>query len=140
MKKNIAVIGCGYWGKNLIRNFYELGALLAIYDVDKKQSFSLKEKYPDVLVGSSLETVLNDSRIQGVVISTPAATHYSLAKLALSADKDVFVEKPSSLHYEEGEELVVIAKKKKRLFPLKPWPGLWYRQQLLKKVVRLALK
>jgi len=115
VKKNIAVIGCGYWGKNLVRVFYELKALLAIYDKDKDRTTIISEKYPDLVVYNNLEDTLSDSRIQGVVISTPAATHYSLAKEALKANKDVMVEKPISLHYHEGEELVALARAQNRI-------------------------
>jgi len=115
MQKNVAVIGCGHWGKNLVRVFHELKVLLAICDKDREQTVLLSKKYPDLVVYDNCEDALNDSRIQGVVISTPAATHYSFAKAALKANKDVMVEKPISLHYEEGEELVALAKEKNRI-------------------------
>jgi len=115
MKKNIAVIGCGYWGKNLVRNFYELKSLAAICDVDEKTLKSFQEKYPDLILHSEHKKLLKDSEIEAVVISTPADTHYSLAKEALQADKDVFVEKPIALKYKEGDELVSLAKEKDRI-------------------------
>lgn len=115
MKKNIAVIGCGYWGKNLVRNFYELDSLYAICDVDENRLKSFQEKYPDLITYKDYTSLLKDPEISAVVVATPAATHYSLAKKALIADKDVFVEKPIALHYKEGEELVSLAKEKDKI-------------------------
>jgi UDP-2-acetamido-3-amino-2,3-dideoxy-glucuronate N-acetyltransferase len=115
MDKNIAVIGCGYWGKNLVRNFYELNSLYAICDVDENKLKFFKEKYPDLNTNSDCKALFKNPEIKAVVISTPAATHYSLVKEALTADKDVFVEKPLSLIYKEGEELVSLAKEKNKI-------------------------
>jgi len=115
MKKKIAVTGCGYWGKNLVRNFHELSSLYAICDSDEKILKSLNEKYPDTLIFKDYSTLLKDPKVEGVVISTPAVTHYRMAKEALIADKDVYVEKPISLNYKEGEELVKTAKEKKKI-------------------------
>ena len=115
MNKNIAVIGCGYWGKNLVRNFNELGALHTICDdrLEILQEFALR--YPDAKTQSSYQKVLDDKEIAGLAISTPAATHYSLARKALLADKDVFVEKPLALKVEEGQELVELARDRGKL-------------------------
>ena len=115
MKKNIAIIGCGHWGKNLVRNFYELNSLYAICDVDKNKLKLLKEKYSDVIVYNDLSTLLTDSKIDAIIISTPAETHYSLAKEVLLSNKDVFVEKPIALNYKDGEELVSLAREKTRI-------------------------
>jgi UDP-2-acetamido-3-amino-2,3-dideoxy-glucuronate N-acetyltransferase len=115
MKKNIAVIGCGYWGKNLVRNFYELNALHAICDSDESKLSSFKEKYPDLLFYSNYRDLFKEPIVQAVVISTPAATHYALAKEALLSNKDIFVEKPIALNYKEGAELVALAKSRKKL-------------------------
>jgi len=115
MKKNIAVIGCGYWGKNLVRNFYELNSLYAICDVDENRLKSFQEKYPDLITYKDYHSLLKDPEISAVVIATPAATHYALSKQALLANKDVFVEKPIALHYKEGEELVSLAKEKDKI-------------------------
>lgn len=115
MKKNIAIIGCGHWGKNLVRNFHELDLLYAICDVDENKKKLFKEKYSDLIVYSDIKTLLTDSKIDAVVISTPAATHYSLAKEVLLSNKDVFVEKPIALNYKDGEELVSLAREKNRI-------------------------
>jgi len=112
MKKNIAVIGTGYWGKNLVRNFAALDALYVICDIDKDKLDYFKTKYPEILTTTSFREVLQNDDIKGVVISTPAALHYNMAKEALLNDKDVFVEKPLSLRIEEGKELVQIAEER----------------------------
>ncbi len=115
MKKNIAIIGCGHWGKNLVRNFHELSSLFAICDVDEEKLKLFKEKYSDVVVYDDFKTLFTDPKIDAVVISTPAETHYSLAKEALLSNKDVFVEKPIALNYKDGKELVSIAREKSRI-------------------------
>jgi len=106
VKRNIAVIGCGYWGKNLVRNFAELGALHTICDVDPQKLESLKSLYPRVNTEIDYLKVLGNEEIKGVVLATPAALHYSMAREALLAGKDTFVEKPLALSVAEGKELV----------------------------------
>jgi len=115
MKKNIAVVGCGYWGKNLVRNFYELKSLHAICDIDGDRLKSSQEKYRNLTIYNKFQTLLKDPNAEAIVISTPAVTHYKFAKEALLADKDVFVEKPIALNYEDGEELVLLAKEKNKI-------------------------
>ncbi len=109
MKKNIAVIGSGYWGKNLVRNFSEIGALKTICDLDEEVLKDFKKQYPEVYTTTSFQEVLKDQDIDGVVIATPAVLHYKMVKEALSYGKDVFVEKPLSLNVEDGKELVKIS-------------------------------
>jgi len=115
MEKSIAVVGCGYWGKNLVRNFYELNSLHAICDTDENRLNIFLEKYPKLSTYKNFSSLLEDPKVGAVVISTPAITHYSFAKEALLADKDVFVEKPIALAYKEGEELVSLAEEKKKI-------------------------
>ena len=115
MNRNIAVAGCGYWGKNLVRNFAEPGALHTICDADPKVVQSLKASYADVNTETEFHRVLESNEIRGVVIATPAVLHYSMAKEAILADKDVFVEKPLALEIEQGEELVALAEKRKKI-------------------------
>jgi UDP-2-acetamido-3-amino-2,3-dideoxy-glucuronate N-acetyltransferase len=110
----IAVVGCGYWGKNLVRNFHDLGSLEAICDLDEGRLREAREAYK-VLATQNFEDLLRNVEIQGIVIAAPAAQHFELAKRALHAGKDVFVEKPLALQVEEGEELVEIARKDKRI-------------------------
>jgi UDP-2-acetamido-3-amino-2,3-dideoxy-glucuronate N-acetyltransferase len=115
MKKNIAVVGCGYWGKNLVRNFHDLGVLYAACDSAEEKLDFFKDKYPDLKYFNDFNTLLEDPNISAVAIGTPAATHYDLVKKAMLLGKDVFVEKPISLKYREGEELVDLAEKNKRI-------------------------
>lgn len=109
--KNIAVIGCGYWGQNLVRNFAALGALHTICDSNAQTVKEFSKKYPGVKPCTDYHEVLANSDIKGIVISTPAVTHYEMTKQALLAGKDVFVEKPLSLSVPEGEELVSLSEK-----------------------------
>ena len=83
---NVAVIGSGYWGKNLVRNFDELGALHTICDNNVATLKSFQERYPDKQFQTSFEAVLESPAINAVVIATPAETHFELARRALSAD------------------------------------------------------
>jgi UDP-2-acetamido-3-amino-2,3-dideoxy-glucuronate N-acetyltransferase len=115
LRKNIAVIGSGYWGKNLVRNFAELGALHTICDSDPEKLESFKSLYPGVNASVDYSQVLADQQIQGVAISTPAVSHYSMAKQALLAGKDVFVEKPLALTIKDGEELVRLAEENNKI-------------------------
>ncbi|PIU83490.1 MAG: hypothetical protein COS68_03720 [Elusimicrobia bacterium CG06_land_8_20_14_3_00_38_11] len=111
--KNIAVIGCGYWGKNLVRNFHKLGVLKTICDIDEKLLAKLKKNYPDVHCEKTFDNILTDKSISGVVISTPAFSHYELVKKSLESGKHIFVEKPFTTSLKEAEELTELAQKKK---------------------------
>lgn len=111
----VAVIGAGYWGKNLVRNFYELGALRAICDKDPATPARFEENYPDVPKHLHSSNILQDPGIQAVAIVTPAGTHYSLAREALLAGKDVFVEKPLCLEEHQVAELVALAAERNRV-------------------------
>ena len=111
---SVAVIGCGYWGKNLVRNFNQLGALSMVCDSTPAGQKLAAETAPGVDVTSRVEEALS-TKAQGVVIATPAETHYQLAKQALMAGKDVFVEKPLALTYEQGSELVDLAARQDRI-------------------------
>ena len=117
MNKNrfIAQIGLGWWGKNIFRNLYQIGVLHTVFDSNKDVMNEKKSQFPDLNYVESFEDILENPEIKAVVISTPASTHYNLAKQALFADKDVFVEKPLSLTLKEGEEIVEIAEKKNRI-------------------------
>ena len=106
---NIAVVGSGYWGKNLVRNFNELGALHTICDNNPKTLRCFKEKYPEKEFQTSLDEVLQNLDIDAVVIATPAEAHFELTKKALLAGKHAFVEKPLALRVSEAEELQKLA-------------------------------
>ncbi len=113
VEKNIAAIGAGYWGRNLVRNFHQLGVLKIVCDLSPAIREEVADQY-GIAVTDSMDAVLNDPDIKAVVIAAPAAQHYKLAKEAIIADKHVFVEKPLSLTYNEGEELVALADERKR--------------------------
>jgi len=115
MKKNIAVVGSGYWGKNLVRNFHELNALKTICDLDEDVLTQFQSQYPGVETTQSFQKILDDDQIEGIIIATPAALHFKMAKEALNHGKDVFVEKPLSLHIEDGKKLVKIAGENQRI-------------------------
>lgn len=110
----LGVVGCGYWGQNLVRNFCELGALAAVCDTEQSRLDEVTEKY-QVAVTRRFDDFLTRSEIQAIAIAAPAAQHFELAKKALLAGKDVFVEKPLALHVEEGEQLVELAQEKSRV-------------------------
>jgi len=111
-KLSIAVIGAGYWGKNLIRNFFELNALKVICDKDEASLKQMRKLYPSCDSCTSLTDVLSRDDISGVVIATPAETHFMLARKVLQSGKHVFVEKPLTLSGKDAEELIDLAKKK----------------------------
>ena len=112
---NIAAIGYGYWGKNLIRNFYELGELHTVCDNDPSREEFIKKEYPGVDFITDYDTVLENPEISAVAISTPAVFHYKMVRSALLAGKDAFVEKPLALDVKEGEELVELAASQNRI-------------------------
>jgi UDP-2-acetamido-3-amino-2,3-dideoxy-glucuronate N-acetyltransferase len=115
MDKNIAVVGCGYWGKNLVRNFAELGPLHTICDADPKVLQQIASRYPEVNTETEYQQVLRSEEIRGVVIATPAVLHYSMAKEALLAGKDIFVEKPFTTRSRDAQELLELAEKHQRI-------------------------
>ncbi|WP_317891092.1 Gfo/Idh/MocA family oxidoreductase [Edaphobacter bradus] len=114
MLPKIAVIGNGYWGTNLVRNFHALGVLKCVCD-SRAESRQEAQAQFGVDTCSSVSALLNDPEIQGVVIAAPAAQHYELAKNCLFAGKDVYVEKPLAMRVEEGRELVAIAETRRRV-------------------------
>lgn len=115
MNKNIAVVGCGYWGKNLVRNFAELGVLHTICDNEPRQLAKHKAIYPWLKTETDYSSVLANDEVMGVVLATPAPAHHSMARQALLAGKDTFVEKPLALSLADGEELVRLAEERSRV-------------------------
>ena len=105
-RARIAVIGAGYWGINHVRNFYELGALELICDASEPILEDIKTRFSGVRTYTDVQAVLDDQRIDAVVLATPAETHSDLAMRAIDAGKDVLVEKPLTLAVDEGERLV----------------------------------
>jgi UDP-2-acetamido-3-amino-2,3-dideoxy-glucuronate N-acetyltransferase len=112
---HVAVVGSGYWGKNLVRNFYRLGALKLICDKNEIVLASFEKEYPGVETCLAINDVLSREDIQGIVIATPAESHFTLVTEALLAGKHVYVEKPMALRQSEGEELISVADKTHRV-------------------------
>lgn len=115
-KKCVAVVGAGGWGKNHVRVFHELGVIHTVCDVNESLLSAFARQYDYVHVTTDFRKVVSNNAIQAVVIATPSTLHFSMAKEALLRGKDVFVEKPMALHVSEAEELVDIARNKKRVF------------------------
>jgi len=117
MKMRLAVVGLGYWGPNLLRNFFEQDNVKIIYacDKDKRRLLEVGKKYPGVNLTSSFGKVIADRRVDAVIIATASDSHFVLAAKALKAKKHVFVEKPMALKATDAEELVKLAKANKRI-------------------------
>jgi len=112
MKENrprLAVVGTGYWGKNLVRNFHALGCLDLLCDRNETSLAVFKKQYPELEICTAFNEVLKRDDIKAVAIVTPAESHYRQVKEALLADKHVFVEKPMALDEEDARELIEIA-------------------------------
>ncbi len=107
----VAVVGCGYWGPNLIRNFSGLGQceIRAVCDLDRERLAALARRYPAVRAVSDFREVLTDASVDAVAICTPVRTHASLALAALEAGKHVLVEKPMTHSVETAEVLIEVA-------------------------------
>jgi predicted dehydrogenase len=108
-------VGCGHWGRNLVRNFRALGALAAICDSRPEARLDAEALAPGIPFGADIEAVLEESSIRGVVVATPAITHAELCTRALRAGKDVFCEKPLALTYEDGRRLAALARAQQRI-------------------------
>src|SRR5262249_3533355 len=110
----IAVVGYGYWGPNLVRNFYETpGArLISVCDMRPERLTGVQSRYPTVEITSNYADILNDSRVDAVAIATPVSSHFDLALRALQAGKHVFVEKPMTATAEQSQRLVEEAAKR----------------------------
>ena len=111
MKKNIAVVGCGHWGKNLVRNFSALGALFSICDSNSEIADQYASKYN--VKKSSFNEIINNPNIKGVVLAVPAKNHASMAIDAMKKRKHVFVEKPLAMNEVEAALMIKTAKKNK---------------------------
>jgi len=109
MKKNIAVVGCGHWGKNLVRNFFELGVLSSICDPNHLIASTLAKKYN--VKNCSFAEILDDTDIKGVVLAVPAELHASMSIDAMSKGKHVFVEKPLAMNEVEANLMIAAAEK-----------------------------
>ncbi len=114
-RSDVALVGAGYWGKNLARVFHQAGRLGVICDTSEALLRTYDAEYPGVTKANSLAEVMASAAIDKIAIAAPAALHHEIAKEALRAGKDVFVEKPLCLLPEEGEELVAIAARESRI-------------------------
>jgi len=116
MKKriNVGVVGCGYWGPNLIRNLRALPEceVKTICDLDEKRLSHLRSLYPGVEGETNFERVVNDANIDAIVIATSVRLHYRMAKASLLAGKHTLIEKPMAASTAECEELIDIARSK----------------------------
>ncbi len=108
MKKNICVVGAGYWGKNHIKTLNQLNSLKGIVEINDHSLKNLSKEYPGIQLHDSVEASLQED-YDGFVIATPAITHYEIAKILISAKKPVLIEKPMALSNEEAKELVELS-------------------------------
>jgi predicted dehydrogenase len=108
----LGLVGLGYWGPNLARNFDDLGELTWLCDLSPDLLDRFGARYPNSRTTSRFEDLLEDDTVQAVVIATPVPTHHELARRALAAGKHVFVEKPPALNGAEAEELVALAEER----------------------------
>src|SRR2546430_1075832 len=113
----IAVIGYGYWGPNLVRNFSdaEQARVAAVCDQRPEQRALVKNRYPDCLVTGEFDEILNHPKIDAVAIATPVSTHYELALRAVRAGKHVWTEKPLADNSEHAAHLVEEAERLRRV-------------------------
>ncbi len=113
--RDLALVGAGYWGKNLARNYLNLGALHTICDSNPEMLATYGDEYANVEQERSFDKVLANPEISKVAIAAPAVYHFNLAKAALEAHKDVYVEKPLCLNPRDAEALIRIAKEQGRV-------------------------
>ena len=113
-KINIAQIGVGYWGPNLLRNLFsnENCQVKTVVDLSKDRRHFVRDLYPSVRVSSRVEDILNDADIEAVVIATPVATHFDFALRCLESGKHILVEKPMATTVAEVKQIGKIANEK----------------------------
>jgi len=114
---NVGVIGYGYWGPNIVRNFHNASnaSVVSVCDLNPKSLDRVRKSYPSVAVTTDPADILNNPAIDAVAIVTPVSHHFPLAKKALENGKHVFVEKPFTQNSAEAQELIEIAARKKLL-------------------------
>lgn len=110
---NIALVGVGYWGPNILRNLMlcENANVLLVCDLDKNKLKQISHLYPQLKTTTDFNEVINNKEIKSVIIATPIQTHFSLAKKVLESGKNVLIEKPMTTKSSDAKELIKIAKK-----------------------------
>ena len=108
----VGVIGSGIWGKNIVRNFYNLNVLHTVCDIDQENLNNIKSLYPEIEITNNCNDIFNNDEIDAVAVVTPSHTHFSLVKRALESYKHVYVEKPISTVSKEASDLIELAEKK----------------------------
>jgi len=108
-KQRIAVIGCGVWGRNIVRNFYNLNVLDTVCDIDEENLKKVTQDYPNVKITKDFKEIIENPEITGVAVVTPSHMHYKVVKEMLLAGKHVYVEKPISTVAEEANDLAKLA-------------------------------
>ncbi len=114
-KKAVAIVGLGYWGPNLARNFDDLAEIRWLCDASPDALERFGARYAQARTTTDLDEVLADPELDAVVVATPAVTHYELAKRALEAGKHVLVEKPPAMNAAEAEDLVATSESSGRV-------------------------
>lgn len=111
---NVGIIGYGYWGPNIVRNFSSVEGMrvVSICDKDERNLSRARKSYPNVTVSSDCGEILRSKDIDAVAVITPVSSHFNLAKKALENGKHIFVEKPFTATVQEAEELIELAEKK----------------------------
>lgn len=114
---NIGVIGCGYWGPNLIRNFGQIDEckVISCSDLSDERLEHVKNLHPKIKTTKDCMEIINDKRIDAIAVATPVSTHFEIAKKSLLSDKHVLIEKPITNNSENAAELIEIAKKQKKV-------------------------
>ena len=110
--QKIAVIGFGMWGKNIVRNFYNLNVLSMVCDLDDESLKTVQAQFPGVRTTKDFNDIIRDESITGVAVVTPSHTHFKLVKSILESGKNVYVEKPISTVAEEAKVLTQLAEEK----------------------------
>lgn len=115
--KTVGLVGYGYWGPNLLRNFVSTPDCEVLYCCDAQLSRikEIRKKFPSIIVTSNYQDLLDDKELDGIIIATPTKFHFPLAKQALESGKDVLIEKPMTLNTRESSELVSMASKLGRI-------------------------
>jgi len=116
----IGIIGAGYWGPNVVRNFHQISGCTVsrLADLKEGRLEHIRSNYPEIKLGSDYRDILSDPSVDAVYIATPVSTHYPIAMDALKADKHVLLEKPMCQKANEAEQLVDMAQEKNKILSI----------------------